>query len=113
MALTPEIHLREDIQENLDELLDSSYPEDLLNEMADGFVPVYYSDIIAEWMELPADFQDSWTQYGMDESFIHGGISRLMTIDLASYYQSEYHRIYRIIAEEIQEEEALAEQETN
>lgn len=100
MALTPEAHLIQDIEENLDALLESSYPEDILNEMADGFVPMYYSDIIAEWIQLPDEFQDSWTEYGMDESFVHGGITRLMTIDLASYYQSEYHRLYRVIREE-------------
>lgn len=55
-----------------------------ITEMADSLCPVYTSDIIAEWAELPGDKSDAWQE--MIEVSNDATITGLMTLDLYSYY---------------------------
>ena len=70
-----------------------------INEMADGFVPVYNSDIIREWVNLSSDDSDRWHEYGYALSEMVS-IVDLMKIDLAIYYQEQVEIAYHDILEE-------------
>ena len=73
----------------------------MIAEYADSLVPVYNGDIIAEWSQMPSEYDDSWQQYGMDEVFWQGGILKLMSVDLAEYYLALYQEAYAEVAEEL------------
>jgi hypothetical protein len=76
-----------ELRNNIERL--TEYPnkaDDLVAEIAEGFVPVYNSDIIKEWTELEADYSDRWKEYGYDANRNEGGIIQLMSIDLIFFY---------------------------
>jgi hypothetical protein len=83
--------------------------EDDLYEIADGLVPVYYSDTIAQWRDLEMDDTDTWTDTIGDLSG-DTTIFSLMNIDLFNYYlkQAEY-----VFAEINKEKEELELEEAN
>lgn len=91
--------IEQEIRDNLAELRESNYPEDMLNEWADSAVPVYTSDIIKDWAEMPSVFDDVW-QEAFTATEEGTTIVKLMTIDLYNYYQNTYTRIYNEILEE-------------
>lgn len=101
MALTTKAEIKSEILANIDQYKLAAYPEDLLTEYADGLVPIYNNEIIAEWTEMPSEFDDSWSQYGMDEAFLKGGIIKLMSVDLFEYYHSLYSEAWAEIVEEL------------
>lgn len=67
---------------------------DRLDEWADSFTPVYYSDIIKDWQELPPEAEDIWKEYGYDANRNEGGIKQLMQIDLVFYNLERTRRIW-------------------
>jgi hypothetical protein len=89
------------IRERLDEIAVSNEPEENLPYLADEQVPIYYSDTIKEWLELPNEYMDRWKDYGYDANKNDGGILSLMNIDLNFYYLE----MFDIAWEEIQKEE--------
>jgi len=91
--------IKQDLLDNYEEILGATYPEDDLQERADGYVPVYSNQIIKDWQEMPSEYNDAWLEYGEDGS---KGIVRLMSVDLFVYYQAETLRIW----EEIKAEKA-------
>ena len=103
MALTTRAQIKAEILDHLEQLKESPYPEDLLNELADSNTPIYYSDIISEWQEMPSEFDNGWKMFGFDESFESGGIYSLMGIDLQLYYQQQFLEIW----EEVKSEAAI------
>lgn len=78
--------IKETLLENLDQLLNSKDEEAAIAELADGFVPVYYSDIMKDWIQLPEEHSDKWKELGYDANRNEGGILRLMQMDLIFYY---------------------------
>lgn len=94
MSTTTIDGIRSAIIEHLEQLNSSEYPEDLLNELAESEVPIFYGEILDEWASLPAEYRDTWTQYGMDEYFLEGGIFTLMTVDLRAYYEAQFAHVY-------------------
>ncbi len=88
------------ILEEWEELIEDTYPEDRLAEMADGFVPIYYGEIIKDWTEMPMEYTDNWKeQYGgiIPEEV---GITALMTSDLYDYYRNTTLGIYEELKKE-------------
>lgn len=99
--------IKQDILDHLNQLKESAYPEDLICELADSACPVYYSDIIKDWQEMPNEFTDSWQDTGLpsartEEITIFG----LMQIDLFNYYQDKYATFWNEIAKEMELENA-------
>ena len=92
--LTTLEEIKEQVRDRWEDLKDDPYPEDTLHEWADSEVPIFYGDISAEWCELPFDDVDAWKEFGMDESFLEGGIYKLMTIDLVLYYERLFREAY-------------------
>ena len=76
-------------------------PKGILDQFADSAVPVYYSDIIKDWQEMPSEYTDSWQDLGYGAE---AGITELMRVDLYQYYTDTFYRIH----EEILEEKASA-----
>ena len=87
--------IRNEIKRHWQEIADSSDPYEFLAELADGFVPVYNHEIIKDWQEMPAEFDDQWKEYGYDTHRNEGGIVRLMQVDLMFYYLQTTQEIYR------------------
>ena len=92
--------IKQDIYDHLDQLKESAYPQDLISELADSATPVYYSDIIKDWQEMPSEFMDSWQDLGTDGSAM---IMTLMQIDLFNYYHDRYTRIYQEVMQDQEE----------
>ena len=102
--------IKSDIYDHLDQLKENAYPEDLITELADSAVPIYYSEIISDWQEMPSEFNDSWQQIADSDWVVTANITSLMAVDLCTYYQAEYHRIY---AEIMHDQEQLESESEN
>lgn len=76
---------------------DNQYPTDLLSEYADSACPIYTSEIIAEWVAMPSEFNDAWQDYGDSGD---KGITDLMQVDLYNYYSHLYNTAYNQLADE-------------
>lgn len=97
--------IKQDIYDHLEDLKESAYPEDLLNELADSACPVYYNQIMKDWAEMPSEFNDSWQEIGAGEN---ATIFSLMSMDLFLYYRNQYSEIYaEIMHDEEQRESEL------
>ena len=103
MTLTTRAQIKAEILDHLEQLRETQYPEDLLNELAESNTPIMYGDIISEWQEMPSEFDNGWQMFGFDESFQSGGIYSLMAIDLQLYYESQFLEIW----EEVKSEAAI------
>jgi hypothetical protein len=79
--------------ETLEDIRDNS------GEWIDGYLPVYYNQIIKEWSEMPSEYEDrGHTELGqMGEITITG----LMSLDLFIYYSD----IFNEAVTELEEEE--------
>lgn len=75
---------------------------DRLHEYADSNSPVYYSDIMREWAELPSEASDHWQEIGT-EITPETTIFSLMSVDLFYYYLDQFERAYQQIREEKEE----------
>lgn len=61
----------------------SGYYGDRLGELVDNFLPIYNSDIIKEWQEMPSGYDGEGVEmFGMPDS---PTIYQLMTLDLLNY----------------------------
>ena len=72
-------------------------PHDWLTEFADSLVPVYYSDIIDDWREMPSEYVDG----GQELASFQGIIGR-MTLDLWNYYQDQTRTAYEQVKGELE-----------
>ena len=93
-----ELATYEDIKEELLEDWDN-VQESRLHEYAESNTPVYYSAILKEWQELPAEDTDAWKDYGV-EITASTTIFSLMEADLNIYYQGLVERAFKEITEE-------------
>jgi hypothetical protein len=91
--------IKNDILEHWEQI-DADYSDELLNQLADSALPIYYGDIISDWQQMPNEFTDSWQEFYEATGADGKGITELMTIDLWNYYVAEYNRIYNEIIEE-------------
>jgi len=76
---TLEQNLIEELSDNKEEILESKYPEDLINEYADSWVPIYNYDL------LEVVQSDLTLGYEADEDITGGDIFN--KISLAIYYR--------------------------
>lgn len=94
--------IKKDLLDNWEYLQEVQYPEDCLNEYADGYLPTYTNEIIADWSEMPSEFDNSWQDYGATKD---STIIDLMKIDLFTYYRNETQNAYNEIRAEKEEED--------
>lgn len=78
------------VSDDLANIQDHPFADDALTEYADSEVPVYNSEIVEEWRELPSDYWDS----GRDLRDHDSTILDLMRYDLYTYYNEQFYRAY-------------------
>ena len=96
------LYIKREILDNWTELEESEDPEDLLREMADSACPIYYSEIMKDWAEMPSEYNDTWqefTELGRDTPILS-----LMSADLFHYYDTQYTEIYNEVKTEKESE---------
>lgn len=76
------------------------WPEDRLTEIAEGFVPIYYGEIIKDWQDMPHEYTDNWKEQYGGVIPKEVGITALMTTDLYEYYRDTTTEIYHEIKKE-------------
>jgi hypothetical protein len=92
------------IEEIKQEIANGSTLEDITNrshEYVDNYVPVYNSDIIKEWQDMPGHYDDEGaSQLGSDGTI---GIVGLMTLDLYVYYTDQFGYALELVTEELED----------
>jgi hypothetical protein len=86
-------------------LKDEVHPEDRVTEMADSACPIYHSEIIAEWIELPREYSNRFTEI-KSELTSDTTIEDLMLADLYLYYQFVFSSAFYEVIEAKEWEEA-------
>jgi hypothetical protein len=80
----------------LDEIRDNS------GEWIDGYLPIYYNEIVKEWQEMPSEYNDRGAaelgQTGTET------IYNLMSLDLYVYYNDIFNEALAELEEELGEE---------
>ncbi len=104
MALTTYDQIYKQVEDEKEQLLASTYPDDLLSEWADSEVPVYNHEIIAEWTALDWDCRDQWKEMGADNNT---SIVDLMKIDIYLFYRECYTLAWIKLQEELEDTEEL------
>jgi hypothetical protein len=79
---------------------------DRATEYVDSWLPVYHSDILNEWRDMPTEYNDR----GSEEFGTTGGIFSQMTNDLFLYYLDEYYQAIDEVEEEEKEKEESEEE---
>ena len=82
-----------------DEITTQEDPHDWLTEFADGLVPVYNSEIIKDWQDMPSEYDDS----GADLCSPDAGICDRMKADLWYYYQDQTRIAYEQVKGEMED----------
>ncbi len=100
MALSTYNQIKETINGELENLKESVYPEDIIRELADSEVPIYYNEIINEWCQLSSDYSDRWKVDGYEGD----RITDLMAYDLGIYYSDKFLEAWSEIQEELETE---------
>lgn len=93
---------KSNILESWEWIKDNQYPEDYVTEMAYSDMPVYTSDAIREWCELPSENSNRFSEIRSEIFANEITIQDLMADDLCLYYQE----IYSQALAEIQNAEA-------
>jgi hypothetical protein len=82
---------------DLDTIRDNS------GEWIDGYLPVYYNQIVEEWQKMPSDYNDRGAQeLGMGQEVT---IYNLMSLDLFLYYSDIFNKAIEELEEELENAE--------
>jgi hypothetical protein len=78
----------------LDEIRDNS------GEWVDGYLPVYYNEIVEEWQEMPSEYNDrGHAELGQGGEI---NIYNLMSLDLYLYYTDIFNEALAELEEELE-----------
>ena len=94
--------ITKEVQENKAYILARKYPEDMAHEYADSQVPIYYSEIIREWTDLPEEFSNKYHE--LSDS-LPDRIEDLMRTDLYLYYWNHYSSAIEALVREREEQQ--------
>lgn len=91
------------VREDVSALTEAKYPEDLLNEWAQGCVPIYTAVLQKEWVDLDFEHQNRWEEcFSLKDLGEDKGIEYLMTIDLSFYYEGLFDRAWNEVQKELE-----------
>jgi hypothetical protein len=90
--------IKAELLDNWENFMDMPYCQDLITELAESAIPIYYSQIIKDWQEMPDEYTDSWKE--TTEMNEEATIYSLMGVDLYNYYQDTYRSIFYEIQQE-------------
>lgn len=81
----------------LEEIRDNS------GEWIDGYLPIYYNQIVEEWQKMPSEYNDrGGAELGhLEETTIYG----LMSLDLYLYYTDIFNEALAELEEELEDAE--------
>lgn len=79
--------INDEVLANSVDILGATYPQDLAGEYADGATPIYYSEIIREWLDLPDSDSNRFSEC---TDSLPERIEELMRYDLYLYYLNAY-----------------------
>ena len=72
-------------------------------EWIDGYLPVYYNQIVEEWQKMPSEYNDRGSaELGMGQEVT---IYNLMSLDLYVYYLDIFNEAIAELEEELEGEE--------
>ena len=75
--------------------------KDNQGEWIEGYLPVYYNQILKEWAEMPSEYNDrGQEEFGMGQEIT---IFNLMSLDLYVYYQDIFNEAISELEEEMEE----------
>ena len=94
MGLTPDGLLKKRIANNWEEYGDTPYDSDFIVGFAETEIPIYYNEIIDQWIELPEEYRDTWQDYGTSDNT---KIYDLMSRDLFNYYTDRTSELLDLI----------------
>ena len=81
----------------LEEIQDNS------GEWVDGYLPVYYNQIVEEWQKMPSEYDDrGHAELGMGQDVT---IYNLMSLDLYLYYTDIFNEAISELEEELENAE--------
>ena len=97
--------IKEEIQLELSQGGDLEQIKDRSGEIIDSHLPIYNYQILKEWGEMPADYDNR----GSEELGYEGepDILRLMSLDLYIYYSDLFSEAVEELEQEIKEQELL------
>ena len=97
MALYTQDEITKEIQEARAYILAHKHPEDFAGEYADSALPIYYSEILEEWCDLPDEYSNRFSE--MTDT-LPDRIEDLMRTDLYLYYYNFYSGAIQAIIDE-------------
>ena len=78
----------------LEEIQDNS------GEWVDGYLPIYYNQIVQEWQTMPSEYNDRGAaEFGADSE---ATIYNLMSLDLYAYYLDIFNEAIAELEEELE-----------
>jgi hypothetical protein len=80
----------------LEEIQDNS------GEWVDGYLPVYYNQIVQEWQEMPSEYNDRGAQELGVNKDNENHIYNLMSLDLYIYYTDIFNEAITELEEEME-----------
>jgi flavodoxin len=84
---------------DLDTIRDNS------GEWIDGYLPVYYNQIVQEWQEMPSEYNDRGAaELGINKDN-ENHIYNLMSLDLYLYYNDIFNKAIEELEEELESAE--------
>ena len=103
MLNTTQQQMKEEILNELQQDEDTTLDDirDNVGEWVDGYMPIYYNQIVKEWQEMPSEYDDR----GAEELGTTGGIYDRMGGDLYLYYTDLFHEVLEEIESEQEESE--------
>jgi hypothetical protein len=87
MTIYTEQDINREIWADKDYILEQTHPEDSASEYADGAIPIYYSDIIEAWNQLPDDYSNKFHEITHE---LPDRVEDLMRTDIYLYYSMLY-----------------------
>lgn len=95
--------MKDEIKTNLSNGEELEDIKDNSGEFLEGYIPVYYNQILKEWAEMPSEYNDrGQLEFGMGKEIT---IFNLMSLDLYVYYQDIFNEAIEELEEELSEEE--------
>jgi len=87
MTIYTEQDINREIWSDREFILSQAHPEDSAGEYADGAIPIYYSDIIETWGQLPDEYSNKFHEV---TSELPDRVEDLMRTDIYLYYYLLY-----------------------
>jgi len=87
MTIYTEQDINREIWSDREFILSQAHPEDSASEYADGAIPIYYSDIIETWGQLPDEYSNKFHEITHE---LPDRVEDLMRVDIYLYYSMLY-----------------------